>query len=367
MQMTLNETSAVNAAPKTSPSKADKKTSSDDKSFQDSLDTKNQASRENQKAAADNQQSASNVAATAATAPALQTQQEIAFILEVAKLQASPTQANAAALQQIMQELAQSLQQTGDQAANPVNDLIQQIEDAAAQQAQNAQSDVKVEVQVNSQISLQMLAQQEAGSQAATNMDLKQADVKGAASPNEKMVVPVTEKTAPAVDLNAEKAASAAQMQAARPNFLSQLNMLQNQNNDAKATQILDQISEKLKPALDAGKDVVKIQLQPENMGKVDVRIVRGGADGIQFFFTADSVATSRALQSTLNQLHQSLVDAGVKVGNMSVSYQGQSGQQNNQGQSQRKNGFGFFGSDDGDLAGEYSNSSALSALDTRA
>jgi flagellar hook-length control protein FliK len=98
----------------------------------------------------------------------------------------------------------------------------------------------------------------------------------------------------------------------------------------------------------------------------VDVRIVHG-SDGVQFFFTADTQATSKLLQSSMNQLHQSLVDAGVKVGNMSVAYQGQQNQQNNQGQPKRNNGFSLWGSDDSEFAVDFSPSGALSALDARA
>jgi flagellar hook-length control protein FliK len=368
MQMMMNEMSSASAAPKSAPSKADNNSSkSDDKSFQDSLDAKKQTDLENQKADADNQQSATNVAAYAAAAPApvANAQAEIAFVMEVAMAQVDPNQGSTNAVQQALQELNQSMQQNAAQADIPVADLIQQIEDATAQQAQNKPSDVKVEVQVNSQVSLQLLAQQEAGSQAAV-LGLQQTDVKSQAGPAEKLVLPVPEKTAPAVDAIAEKAAAAAQIQAARPNFLSQLNMMQNQENSDKTTLILNQLTDKMKTAVDAGKDVVKIQLQPENMGKVDVRIVRG-SDGVQFYFTADTAATSRTLQASLNQLHQSLLDAGVKVGNMSVSYQGQPGQQNSQGQPQRKNGFSFFGQDDSELVADYSKSGALSALDTRA
>jgi flagellar hook-length control protein FliK len=367
MQMTMNEMSAPRAAPKSTPSNTkteNNKTNGDDKSFQDSLDAKIHVDRENQKAA-DNQQNGTNVAtyAPATTTPVADAQQEIAFVLEVAKMQANNNQDST--LQQIMQELTQTLQQTDTQVNNPVMDLIQQIEDAAAQQTQSDQGAVKVEVQVNAQVSLQILTQEEAGSKAAANLSLKQTEVVDPKSLIEKPVLPAAEKPAPVVEASTEKAA-AAQIQPARPDFLSQLNMIQNQKNEADTTLILNQISDKLKTTMDAGKDTVKIQMQPENMGKVDVRIVRG-SDGVQFYFTADTLSTSRALQASLNQLHQSLMDAGVKVGNMSVSYQGQPGQQNNQGQSQRKNVFSFFGQDDADLAVEYSNSSALSALDTRA
>jgi len=285
--------------------------------------------------------------------------------MAVANIQTDSAQGNS--LQQTMQDVLQTLQQMTNQVEKPVSDLIQQLQSAAAgQQAQTTQTIVKVEVQVNTQVSLQSLAQQEAGSQAAANLNLNQVDTKDQSASNEKLVLPVTEKPAAAVDTTAAKVVLASQVQTARPGFLSQLNLMQNQDNSAKTDLLLNQLADRLKTAVEAGKDVVKIQLQPENMGKVDVRIVRG-SDGVQFYFTADTPTTTRALQSSLNQLHQSLVDAGVKVGNMSVAYQGQPGQQNNQGQSQRKNGFLFGGTDDSDLAVDYSSSSALSALDTRA
>jgi hypothetical protein len=48
------------------------------------------------------------------------------------------------------------------------------------------------------------------------------------------------------------------------------------------------------------------------------------------------------------------------------VAYQGQQSQQNKQGQPKRNNSFSFWG-DDSDLVTDFSPSSALSAIDTRA
>ena len=366
MQMTLNETSAAAPAPQSSPPKVDNnKTSSDDKTFQDSLDAKIHVDRENKKAA-DDQQNGSTVPATLAastTAPIVDAQQQIAFAQEIAKIQADSSQGNA--VQQAITDLTKSMQQISNQAATPIMDLIQQMQDASKQQAQPTTNQVKVDVQVNSQASLQLLAQQEAGSKAAANLVLAQNDPKIATPVVEKVAqAVVVEKTAPAADTNAEKTAATAQIQPARPDFLTQFEALKNQSNET-TNAVLSQITERIKTTMDAGKDVVRIQMQPENLGKVDVRIVRG-SDGVQFFFTADTVSTSRMLQSTMNQLHQSLLDAGVKVGNMSVSYQGQ-GQQNNQGQSQHKNGFSFFGQDDSDLSADYTSQGALTALDAKA
>jgi flagellar hook-length control protein FliK len=364
----MNDMSAVKSAPQSSPPKVDSTNdSSDDKSFQDSLDAKIHVDRENKKAADDQQKSTivpvGNALTT--TVPVANAQQEIVLTAEVAKMQADASQGNT--MQQVLEELTQAMQQTSNQVEKPVADLIQQIQDAAAQGAQQPSTNqVKIEVQVNSQVSLQALAQLEAGSKAATDLVLGQNDLKATSVSAEKLVLPATEKTAPTVDNTAEKAVAAAQIQQTRPNFLTQLDALKNQTVDAKSSEILNQITDRIKTTMEAGKDVVKIQLQPENMGKVDVRIVRG-SDGVQFFFTADTPSTSRMLQATMNQLHQNLLDAGVKVGNMSVSYQGQPGQQNNQGQQQRKNGFSFFGQDDSEFSADYSTQGAITALDTKA
>jgi flagellar hook-length control protein FliK len=367
MQMTLNETSAARAAPQ-SPPKADNNTDSNDsndKSFQDSLDSKVHADREKQKVADEQQNGTNSVPVVNSPAAPVQTaevQQEIAFAMQVANAQSSANQ-NTTSIQQIMQEITQALQQTDNQAETPVTDLVEQLQNAAPQ-TKTGQTDVKIDVSVNPQVSLQMLANQETGSKVAATLNMVTPDVKTQSDPSEKLVLQVPEKSTPKVDTNVENALSATQVQAAKTNFLEQLNTLQKQGDDTQ-TLILNQISDKVKSTLQSGKDVVNIQLQPENLGKVDVRIVRG-SDGVQFFFTADSLATSKLLQSSMNQLHQSLVDAGVKVGNMSVAYQGQQSQQNKQGQPKRNNSFSFWG-DDSDLVTDFSPSSALSAIDTRA
>lgn len=366
MQMILNEMTATRAA--APPSKAESnKFGDNDKSFQDSLDAKVQSDRDNKKASDDQEKAAVNNAASAAgaasttpsqTPVANQTvdQAQVALELEAALSQAIQD-ANSAD-QQAVKALTQDAQQMNVQVEKLVFDLNPQDAKVDPLQTPENQVDVNVELQANSQNPLQLLAQQEVSNKAIADLSIAESETK--TLPDEEAVDKSAQK-----QLDKEALNAVTTTQASPSSILEQLQSAQKKTDETSAALILNQVTDQLKTATASNKDTLKIQLQPENLGKVDVRIVRGGNDGIQFYFTADTPSTSRLLQANLNQLQQSLMEAGVKVGNMSVSYQGQPGQQNNNGQSQRKNGFSFFAQDDAELAIDFQSRNAFSALDT--
>lgn len=367
MQMMMNDLGAVATAPPSSP-KVDPKQSGDDgKSFQNSLDNKLQADRENRKAA-DEQEKGTEVPAAYAAAsqanPTNPVQPQAAVEAEMGKAQASLA---ADAAQQALMAMMQSQNETAPQVETPVLDLIQQAMDANAAKAGEMQLEVKTEVQTSSQASLQLLAQQETASQVAGDLNPTNTGEEVVQAAAQELTVDANEQPKQNVDvkdINNELAAS--QLQNQQPVISNTHQSLSTVNDELSAKLVLSQVTDNVKATIDAGRETIRLQLQPENLGKVDVRISRG-SDGLQLTFTTETPSTSRLLQSTLNQLQQSLTEAGVKVGNMSVAYQGQQNSQQQTWQFNRKHSLSFLGQDDSEFAVDFQPRSALSALDTRA
>jgi len=65
------------------------------------------------------------------------------------------------------------------------------------------------------------------------------------------------------------------------------------------------------------------LQLNPKELGAIDVHMV-SGPQGVSVTFSAEQPATGRLLETQLNQLHQSLTDAGVQIAGLNIGQHGQ-------------------------------------------
>jgi flagellar hook-length control protein FliK len=74
----------------------------------------------------------------------------------------------------------------------------------------------------------------------------------------------------------------------------------------------------------------LRIQVHPENMGKIDLRLI-SNSDGMRVIMTAEVPATAKLLENHMNQLQRSLAEAGLSISGMSVNSQSAQGQSNNQ------------------------------------
>ena len=328
--------------------------------------------RDSKKAVSDQEKAAETNAANAAQANTQTTAQDQKVVEQsqaAVEIEAAIAQAELNAsevLQQAVEALSQDAQQVEAQVETPVFDLNQQNVEADPSQTDVDLVDMQVNLESNAQASLQQLDDQEAGSKAAADMELTETktDTK-AQQPKAELRETQDDNVVENSQQTFDTDAFAVQGQSTRVTSFDQFQSIEKQSSDVKASMATEQISTQLKASIDSGKDVIKIQLQPENLGKVDVRIVRGN-DGMQLYFTSDTPSTTRMLQASLNQLHQSLMEAGVKVGNMSVSYQGNQGQQQNNGQfQQRKGSFSVYGQESSDLNVDFQTRKSQSALDT--
>ncbi|HEX7556392.1 MAG TPA: flagellar hook-length control protein FliK, partial [Leptolinea sp.] len=77
-----------------------------------------------------------------------------------------------------------------------------------------------------------------------------------------------------------------------------------------KALPLIDKVShEVVELAREQGKSM-RIQIQPENMGKIDLRLV-SNSDGMRIVMTTEIPATGKLLESHMDQLQRQLADAG--------------------------------------------------------
>lgn len=88
----------------------------------------------------------------------------------------------------------------------------------------------------------------------------------------------------------------------------------------ATAGSAVDQVKLQLSKAVAQGKDVIKIKMHPESLGRVDVRLeVREGA--VKAHIVADSRETLSLLQQDSRVLERALQDAGLRTEGNSLSF----------------------------------------------
>lgn len=92
---------------------------------------------------------------------------------------------------------------------------------------------------------------------------------------------------------------------------------------EAQTTEILRQISRQISDRSHAGSQTIRIQLHPEELGQIDLRITTS-SQGTSISMVADQSSTGKLLESQISQLKQTLVEAGVQMADVHVGQQGQ-------------------------------------------
>ncbi|NMB87368.1 MAG: hypothetical protein GYA17_03345 [Chloroflexi bacterium] len=108
---------------------------------------------------------------------------------------------------------------------------------------------------------------------------------------------------------------------------------------EAQRTEIINQISQNITTLAKAGNSTLRIQLYPEELGKIDLRVT-ATSSGVGITLTADQSVTGKLLENQINQLRQSLDQAGVNLSSLNVST---GGGQSRQAWQQSANGNRFF------------------------
>lgn len=89
---------------------------------------------------------------------------------------------------------------------------------------------------------------------------------------------------------------------------------------EAHRPEIVQQVARELEVFGKSGQTSLRIQLYPEHLGRIDVRLV-SKADGVQIVLRADNASTAFLLERDLNTLRESLVQAGVNLSGLSVGH----------------------------------------------
>ncbi|KAA3648399.1 MAG: flagellar hook-length control protein FliK [Chloroflexi bacterium] len=87
---------------------------------------------------------------------------------------------------------------------------------------------------------------------------------------------------------------------------------------EARPVRILEQISSTLETLVDRGQTSLRLQLHPEHLGRIDLKL-NSGNDGVQVWITPDASSTSQLLQAEVQQLKQSMQEAGVTLTDVNI------------------------------------------------
>ena len=133
------------------------------------------------------------------------------------------------------------------------------------------------------------------------------------------------------------------------------------QDRQTLPTPATEQVKVKLVKAAHGGLDKIKIQLNPSELGKVEVRLEFGSDGGVRGTVIVDKPETMDLLQRDAKQLERALHDAGFKTGGDSLDFQMRGGGTNERQQQHAGSGNGPLSQNGGDLNG----SDELPATDT--
>jgi flagellar hook-length control protein FliK len=104
---------------------------------------------------------------------------------------------------------------------------------------------------------------------------------------------------------------------------------------EAQTTNIIGQIARQMEKLTQTGRQTLRIQLYPHELGHIDLKIT-STSQGVGVTMLADNPVTGKLLEGQMAQLRQNLTDAGIQIANMQIGTQ--SNQQPNQGTFQNPN-----------------------------
>lgn len=119
------------------------------------------------------------------------------------------------------------------------------------------------------------------------------------------------------------------------------------------STQVIEQIKVNINKSVKAGMDRVTIQLRPENLGRIEVKMELSQDGKVRAFVTAESRETLDMLQRDSRGLEKALQEAGLRTDSNNLHFALKSEQQAGQGQ-QGENGTAANDNADDDVSDEY-------------
>ncbi|MEW6180555.1 MAG: flagellar hook-length control protein FliK [Chloroflexota bacterium] len=86
------------------------------------------------------------------------------------------------------------------------------------------------------------------------------------------------------------------------------------------------QIADQMEASIQQGRSSLRVQLHPQELGGIDIRFA-SSAQGVSVTVYAEQASTGRLLEAQLNQLRQSLNDAGVNLTQLNIHHESPSHQ----------------------------------------
>jgi flagellar hook-length control protein FliK len=93
------------------------------------------------------------------------------------------------------------------------------------------------------------------------------------------------------------------------------------------AVEAVQQVIRQLNGRLKSGPTSMRLQLNPEELGAIEVEMIRD-SQGVSVTFFAEQASTGKLLETQLGQLRQSLVDSGVQLSGLNIDQHGHTGQE---------------------------------------
>jgi flagellar hook-length control protein FliK len=87
--------------------------------------------------------------------------------------------------------------------------------------------------------------------------------------------------------------------------------------------EVIQQITNQLKPRIKTGETSMRLTLKPDKLGSIEVEMV-SSAQGVSVSFVTEQASTGQLLEAQVNQLKQSLKDAGVQLNNLNINQHNQ-------------------------------------------
>jgi flagellar hook-length control protein FliK len=96
---------------------------------------------------------------------------------------------------------------------------------------------------------------------------------------------------------------------------------------DMNTAELVDQVVHQLNGRLKSGPTSMHLQLNPEELGAIDVELIRD-SQGVSVTFYAEHSSTGKLLETQLSQLRQSLMDSGVQLSGLNIGQHNHSRQE---------------------------------------
>jgi flagellar hook-length control protein FliK len=88
---------------------------------------------------------------------------------------------------------------------------------------------------------------------------------------------------------------------------------------NVQASEVVQQIMSQMKVKIKSEATSMHLQLNPKELGVIEVQMTRN-AEGVSVTFFAEQASTGKLLETQINQLRQSLKDAGVQLTGLNIS-----------------------------------------------